>query len=492
MRRVARFSWAWVLCAAVLPGAVVWGQGNAGAGANGPTVVKVVVSASAIGKPALKWMLLPQPAEMQEGNAAVQYGMAITEYLWSQQLGPHSVEQDEAIDKLLAAPLAELDVAAAKQIAESRGQMLRELRDGARRQSCSWELNIRQEGVYTLLPYLSPMRGMCRLLTLAIRVDIKNHDWEGAQDKLQTGYAVAQQMAHGQTIIETLVGAAIAGQMNNCVKDWIGEAGSPNLFWGIAEMPSPITPLGPGITWERSFIYFDLPEWTQMMKGEGTPELFAGMVGHFMRIADGAFGTNPAGAEGQRGVFENPVLAATGLAVIEYPQAKKFLIERGAKPEEVEKRGVASVVGEFITRGYAETADELFKWVLLPSDQAVAGMGEANKMLAELPSNSAPNMLARWFLPALGRAVLNATKPDRQLRVMRIVEGVRDYAAVHHGLPGSVEEMGLPVAVDPVTGKPFGFERSGEMVVITGEAAGAGGAEGVRWEISVGGMTNDK
>ena len=489
MRRVARFSWAWVLCAVVLPCAVVCGQGNG----DGPTVVKMTVTASAIRKPALEWMLLPEPREVQAGNAAVQYGMAGDVYLSQRPAGKELQEQGDLIDKLIAGPLGGMDVAAAQKIVEHDRAVLGQLRDGARRESCSWQLNLRQEGVFTLLPYLGPMRQMCRVLAVAIRLDIKNHQWEGAQDKLQTGYGIARQLAHGQTIVESLVAAAIAGQMNNCVKDWIAEPGSPNVFWGLAEMPAPITPLQPGIAGERSFIQFDLPEWTELERGKGTPELLAGMVGHFMHIADGGFGTNPAGADRQRGVFEDPLLAATGLAVIEYPQAKRFLIERGATAEDVEKRSVAAVVGEFITRSYEETSDELFKWALLPADQAVMGMGEANKMLAELPANSAPNMLARWFLPALNRAVVNATKPDRQLRVMRIVEGVRDYAAVHHGLPGSLEELGLPVAEDPVTGRAFGFSREGEMVVITGAApAGAGGAEGVRWEISLGGMTNDK
>ena len=178
-------------------------------------------------------------------------------------------------------------------------------------------------------------------------------------------------------------------------------------------------------------------------------------MGHFMHITDGNFGTVPAGAEMKRGAFESPQLAATGLAIIEYPQAKKFLIERGATAEAVEKRPVASVVGEFITRSYEETSDELFKWALLPADQAVAGMVESNKMLAELPANSSPNLLARWFLPALGRAVTAGARSERQLRVMRIVEGVRDYAAGEPKLPGSLVEWGLPVALDRLTGESF-------------------------------------
>ena len=263
MRRVVRFSSVLAVCVAVLPGVLVRGEGTP----NGVTVVKVAVSGSAIQRPALRWMMLPEPREMQEGNAAVQYGMASATFLSERPTGKEQQELEDSIDKLNAGPLGEMDVGAAQKIVTKQREVFRGLRDGARRETCSWQLPLRQEGVYTLLPYLGPMRQMCRRLALGIRVDIRNHDWAGAQDKLQTGDAVARKLSHGQTIVESLVGAAIAGQMNNCVKDWISEAGSPNVFWGIAEMPSPLTPLEPGIRWERSFIYFDLPEWGELERG---------------------------------------------------------------------------------------------------------------------------------------------------------------------------------------------------------------------------------
>ncbi|MGN6370363.1 MAG: hypothetical protein ACTHN5_19080 [Phycisphaerae bacterium] len=485
MRRVARVMVAVMMAAAAVSAGSAWGQGTPGAQA-GPTVVKLRVSGSAMKKPDLAWALLPEPEEIYEGNAAMKYGMATTMYAQDRVNGKSLGDQDEAVEKLLEAPLGEMDVAAAEKLLQPLTGAFRILHDGARRETCTWELNLRKDAMFTLLPYLSPMRGLARRLALAARVDIKRHDWAGAQDKLKTGYAMARHLAQGQTLIEALVGAAIAGQMNKCVEDWVQEPGSPNLFWPLATLPTPLTPAVSGVGHERSFIYFDLPAWKALERGEGTPELLSGMAEHFMGLAVAGFGRSGAEEPGKRGAFEDPRLVATGLAILEYPQAKGFLMERGASREEVEKRSVASVVGEYFTRAYDEPADDMYKWALLPPEEGLQGLAKANQAVAGVPEDSVPHVLVRVFLPALGRAAINCAKPDRQVGILRIVEGVRDYAAREGKLPGSLEELGLPVGKDVMTGEGFGYSREGKTVVVTGGApAGMGAAEGGRWEITL-------
>ncbi|HUO08173.1 MAG TPA: hypothetical protein VM008_07740 [Phycisphaerae bacterium] len=457
-----------LLAAAILPGLSALAQNPE---PDKPQITKITISPTPIEKPALACFLLPEPQDTQPGNAAIKYEMAADLYLSYRLNGNTDPKEDETLDKLNTLPLAELNLDAARKILDPMRMPFNLLREGARRESCNWELNLRQEGFATLLPYLSPIRAQARRLQLAIRVDIKNHHWNLAHDKLQTGYAIARHLAHGQTLIETLVAAAIAGQMNACLKDWISEPGSPNLFWPLADLPQPIAPLNPGISFERALIYFDLPEWKNMMKGEGTPEQLAGFLQHFLRLANA---TTAGFADHEGDIFHNPQLMATGLAIIEYPQAKEFLIQRGAKPEEVEKRPVASVVGEFISRDFRETSDEVFKWMFLPPNQAIPGLLDTEKDLAAIPSNSMPNILARTLLPALSRAIVNTARPDRQLAALRIVEALRDYAAQHHALPDSLNQLALPLSNDPTLGKPFSYEHHADTAVLTSPAPPGG------------------
>ena len=58
---------------------------------------------------------------------------------------------------------------------------------------------------------------------------------------------------------------------------------------------------------------------------------------------------------------------------------------------------------------------------------------------------------------------------DQQFGLLRHVEALRLYAAAHdRALPAKLSEIGLPLPVDPFTGKPFRYERDGNTAHLRG------------------------
>jgi hypothetical protein len=68
-----------------------------------------------------------------------------------------------------------------------------------------------------------------------------------------------------------------------------------------------------------------------------------------------------------------------------------------------------------------------------------------------------------YLLPNLSRMYFHQTRLDRRVAALQCVEAIRMYAAEHEGkLPASLAEVtDVPVPIDPVTGKEFGYQVEG-------------------------------
>ena len=182
----------------------------------------------------LAYGLLPGPEETEKGNGALRFLDAMSQM---PQLNPDEVTLLDAARN--DAPLAELkdNDAQLKGIREKFSMSLKLLREGARMESVDWGTGaaIRQQGFQALFPSLGKVRQMAGALALEIRFDIQKHDWAAARDKLETGYKLAHSLATGETVIEALVGLALAGLMDRCVEEWVSEPDAPEFVLAARE-----------------------------------------------------------------------------------------------------------------------------------------------------------------------------------------------------------------------------------------------------------------
>ncbi len=439
---------------------------------------KITISPQRLEKPDLAYTLMPRVEDTQKGNAAVKYLEASTNL-------PKRPDSDgDTIYNLQHCPLPELDEAKVKEIVQAYQYQLRMLRDGAYLERLDWEMQVREKGFAALLPSLSPLRQVANVLHLATRLDIKNHRWAEACDKLRTGYALAAHMGQGETLIESLVGDAIAANMSKAVEDWAGEPGAPNLYWPVTDLPNPFNDLRRPLAFERASIMFSFPELRQMRAGSYSAEAWIRLVARY-RVTVAAM----QGQADMESANTPPPLtlqaqaAGLGLALATYPHAKQFLMERGMTAEQVEKMGVPETLERYFIRSLDEAYDDQFKWLNLPLPE-----GAPHYMAEREPlSLNQGNLFARVFLPWLGQAKVVATRIDRQIAMLRIVENIRAFAAdaKSPALPDSLDQLPLPVPLNPMTGKPFLYERHGDTATLIDPGYNGKPTEGYRYEITL-------
>ena len=76
--------------------------------------------------------------------------------------------------------------------------------------------------------------------------------------------------------------------------------------------------------------------------------------------------------------------------------------------------------------------------------------------------------LAKIFLPFVRGVRIAEVRSQRDIAVLRMIEALRIYGADHDGrLPETLADMtDVPLPIDPMTGKPFGYRREGEVALI--------------------------
>ena len=83
------------------------------------------------------------------------------------------------------------------------------------------------------LPFdeIQTCREIANLLQLRCRLELSDGKFDDAVVTLQSGFALARHLGDADTLIQDLVGIAIAAIMFNRVEEMMQIPGSPNLFW---------------------------------------------------------------------------------------------------------------------------------------------------------------------------------------------------------------------------------------------------------------------
>ncbi len=444
-------------------------------------VVALRIAPAAPGRPALKHALLHDQADLRPGNAAPLYftatllaaqaraagaGVGAAAGAPARGSGPPAAgpgaSENERLDRYLSATAAELgrDRTDAQALVARYESALHQVELATLRDSCRWELSIREDGPNTLLPQLPELRTLARLLSVRARLQILDRHYDDAAATLRTGLTLARHLNEQAVLVQSLFAAGVAQIMLERAQEFAGSPGAPNLYWPLSALPQPfIDPLS-SMQWDRSFIDFTVPDLARAARGELPPEQWQKVWRSVRALATpGRRGNEPAwGAD----AVADAVLAAKA-----YPAAKKALIASGVPEDRVAALPVAYVVGTYQYRRYREWSDELWKGFVLPYSQ---GAGVISRALREMDRSEAEEGANPFsaLLPALNLTRLRLAQVDRSIAALRVIEAVRAYAAENDGrLPESLDDVkGSPLPSDPVSGKPFRFERTPEGAVL--------------------------
>jgi hypothetical protein len=421
-----------------------------------PKPTRLTVRPAAAPSPALKYKLLPELQDQTPGNAALVYYRAFSPELWGNILRPNVWEKVAAAPQ---APLAELRRGDLNWV--RYGPILRDVDRAARREYVDWEMaeRLRREGYFTLMPDVQGLRQIATLLVVRARLEIAAGDSDRAVYTLQTGLTLARHVGRAPTLIQALVGIAVADMMLTQLEELLQQPGAPNLYWALTDLPRPFADLRRALQGDKLSLLGTLPVLRDLETTPLTPQQQQALL---------AKGFDLLGLYSGKGKSGMDRLEAVGLVLRAYPEAKRALIAEGRRPKEIEALPALQVVLLHSLHQYRRWQDDLYKWYGLPYWQARPHLAEMDRKLRQ-PGVRLEGMPFVDFLPALDRVVFAAARLDRRLAALRCVEAVRLYAAAHDGkLPAALGDVtDVPIPGDPVTGKPFAYRAAGDRATLS-------------------------
>jgi hypothetical protein len=434
----------------------------AAAPAQPPGPIKLELTPAAAPVPALKYLLLPELSEQTPGNAALLYYRAFSPEWWT---GVRQRGVREKVEKAQDAPVAGLKNSDLRWLMNFKA--LGEVDRAARRAYCDWELTprLKEDGINLLIPDVQGMREFALFLAVRARLEIAAGQFDKAIYSLQTGFRMARHVGDGPTLIQALVGTAIANVTIAQLEELLRQPGAPNFYWALTDLPRPLIDLRKPIQGEKLWLYGTWPELRDLGNGPISPRQRERLGEVAAQII--AAGEDPGQASG----------AAARLATIArvakaYPEAKRALLAAGHKPDEVEALPAVQVVLIASLRDYERLRDEAFKWMALPYPEARPGLERSERALKEAKAHATGIPIAESLLPAALKVYSATTRVDRRIAALRCVEALRLYAAAHDGkLPPALADVKeVPLPADPMTGKPFDYKADGATATLSAAA----------------------
>ena len=438
-------------------------------------------------RPALKLHLLPRRQDSVDGNAAIFYLKAMG---FLEQQGPR-----QQLDKFLrdgaakakregrnaadAPPYTWLEMAPDELPIEEVKSYLKLLRfqepilyEGWRRRSFDMNRQVAttEDPISILLPEIQAMRQLARTQSIRCRLAVAEGRVEDAIAIIGQQFAMARHLGQDDFLVSALVGIAISGIAWNDAFYLLQHADTPNLYWALTELPSPLVSPERSLSVERELFYFQLKPLREVGLEQRSPAYWRDFIQRFPRHV-GSFASElgmsaPSDPEAARELAIAYVVAA-------YPGARRFLIEEMKLPvQQVDAYPTAQVVALAVVNLFEHWRDESFKWLLLPAWQVrnkvtQADVENAMKKSAERYGPSA--LPASVFLPAILAAQSASARNAQQIAMLRTVEGIRMYAAEHERqLPKTLDNLAVPAPIEPFTGKPMRYEYLENRAVLTG------------------------
>jgi hypothetical protein len=422
---------------------------RAGGAAEPPPVptIRVAVPAEAP-RPhrALRYALLPEPVDLQPGNAAPQWVRA----------GQSAVEAGRKLTDKESAwgssdlPLDKLPREEVRRFLAGAESALRQAERAARYERCDWELPPLTIQTVADIPLaeVQQVRVLAALLSIRCRLELSERRFDDAARTLQTGFAMARHIGEAPTLLHNLVGVAVASIMLARVEEWVQVPGSPDLYWPLTALPRPLISNRPALLNESGTVYRSFPQLRSLAREKLTAEQGEQLAADLLRAIAPLSGDKPPPEWQAR-------LALAALATKAFPEARRHLLTRGRTAAEVEAMPALQVVLIYQLDQHDVIWDEILKTLYLPYWQASPILEEAEKKVRGARSDL--NVVVGLLMPAILKVQQAGVRLERQLAGARCAEAVRLHAALHQGqLPTALKDVtDVPLPTDPVTGKGF-------------------------------------
>lgn len=435
--------------------------------------VEFTITPRAIAEPCLDQRIFPDAFERVEGNAAP----IILRMAWEQPNEFWSKMNDAR--KYLEQPIHELSAAEVRK--EVPLPPMIDLQRAAYRTSVDWQypLHEGQLGV-VLLPDVQGFRKVATALAARCRADIAEHRIADALEKITIGLGIADHLGKSPFFVVKIVQAVVhAGYILDRIDELVQDPDAPNLYWALTMLPEPLINVRAAVDFERRVFVSSVPELRQLDEPrteEQWSDLWQKFIEALAWFSDQARAKQLDEAGGPEAVLKQ--LAARGREELSTLQPN--LAGR------IESMGEIEVALRYFDIAYRRTYDRTLAAVVVPPS---FGLDYFQKVLQR-------NDNAVIQFPGLEPVNWSPTniyivvwKTQRRIAALRVVEGLRDYAARHEGrFPMQLADVtDVPLPPDPCTGRPFDYELKDGVAIVTGEPMGidAKPRAGLRYRIRV-------
>jgi hypothetical protein len=413
-------------------------------------IYNLEVSPAGEPRPAMKYRLLPNPADLKPGNAATQYYKA---YALESEL-PIRAKAFEKIEEWRTTANRDLDIGELGKTLEllRDDAFYRSIRSATNRAACDWEEPLEEEGVHLLLPAMQSLRSVARLLSMKARYEIALRKYDEAILTCRDNFTLGYHLQHdGKLVVQSLVGIAIIGSImhEGELLEWIQSPGSPNLYWALSEIP-PYYDSRQVIANDLRLVEYTLPLLREIGERVLAPD-------EAVELATRAFTV-----EADRRLKKEGLERGAGLAVWAlqaYDESYRELSETGFSKELLDRMPALQVALLGRWQRYQHARDDLYKWAVLAYGPArELALRKQNETLQKVDQTVAPFDV---FLPALAPMYRAQLRQHRFLSALRAIEALRLYAARHGRWPEALADIrDVPVPDDPVTNAPFVYQAS--------------------------------
>jgi|GEM_PF-2304390 len=422
-----------------------------------PAVFELTVSPAAEPAPALKYHLLPPPEELVRGNAAPIYLRVI----WEQKPEWHKFIREEP-SRLLEHSLPELPLEKAQKAVDAVESELDQFAAAARRTDCNWEYVTEEDPLHTLLPDAQSMRTFSYALQLQARIHVREGNPRAALASLANGIALASNVAKAPFLVNDLVGLAISESMLSEFDNVIACTGAPNLYWALAELPTPLISLRTGLGTDATLIRDRFPELGASEASIDWSALAQRMRNWAVEVARLEFAASyglpktPGGDIDTRVSTDKLVEARN-----ELPRISDFTADQVAAMSDGE------IEVRFTIALHRMIYDQWRKWYYVPFDQLPAAVTEQTDKLRTEAQRRELYPLVSVLAPLRGNLRLGQERVQRLVARQQVIEALRMHAATEGGLPKTLVDVKvLPVPVDPATGRHFSYKLDGDVAVL--------------------------
>jgi hypothetical protein len=409
--------------------------------ATAETLIRLTLHPAAAPRPALKYRLLPELLEMKAGNPIQGYMKCMME----QRKFFFDEEAIRRREMLLAMPLKELN---AQELKED-GQYVLALADAAARlDNPDWQTleRLKSEGYNLLLPEVQQIRSVVRALQVRFRAEIAQARFDDAIRTAKTMFAIALHLGEHPTVIGNLVGMAAASVTIYHFDELLQQPGCPNLYWALTNLPSPLIRVDKGLDGERACM-----TWCFRALNDRAP-MSSEQIKAFVTEVDMMMDKPTTQPWLNDRVKDESFVTA----------ARRRLVEYGLPEARLLRFSAEQVVLLDQKRDVEIRLDDLMKTYAMPIWELDL-RDEKNK-----PKNP-QTLFADALVPALKNVRTAQGRVDQRIALLRHIEALRLYAAGHDGkVPAKLADIGVPLPVDPITGKPVRYEVIGETAHLRG------------------------